>query len=419
MRRSATTPCLLLLAAAVLSRCAGHPSPTTSARPAAARPPIGVASFNMAWAGTERDFDRYLEVCGAPAVSWCDTRARVARGATEATAEEQARATKCQESIYAAAGGRAASMLMAPCGAYRPRAPGADPGASRTREAYAAKLAGLRVTVERLIEHEGVSVLAFQEVHGREVVSGALGKFADRFEVCAAPHANFQTVAFAWDRAVTERPGRCTPNDALAIAEDAEGIRRVRPGLALELTIGGAPVTFLNVHLKAGCANIVATERYPARLLDDPSSNCEFFNRQVPLLEAWLDAAAARSPRLVLLGDFNRRIDEEEAAAIPKDKVRSDGSDPAGPNRVSDKGKVATLYLWPEISDGSPTLHQVPLSTAEAACGFSGLDHLVISEALKALNPGVIASRKVPVEEMPGQAIETSDHCPRIVWMKF
>src|SRR5262245_1847281 len=111
-------------------------------------------------------------------------------------------------------------------------------------------------------------------------------------------------------------------------------LRRVRPGLALELTIGGTPVSFLNVHLKAGCANIVATERYPARLLTDDFDACEAFNKQVPILEAWIDGVAAKTPRFVWLGDLNRRIDEEEAAGIPKDKVRADGSDPRGPNRV-------------------------------------------------------------------------------------
>ncbi|HEX4859442.1 MAG TPA: hypothetical protein VFV17_10520, partial [Usitatibacteraceae bacterium] len=271
----------------------------------------------------------------------------------------------------------------------------------------------------RLVEVEKVAVLAFQEVKSRAVIETVLGKHAARFEICVAVHDAFQTIAFAWDKGVTSKPGICTTHSALAIKDppaDPAAFRRVRPGLALELMINGAPVTFMNVHLKSGCANIVATERYPARLLTDANDACETLNRQVPLLEDWLDGIAAKTPRLVWLGDFNRRIDEEAAANIPKNQVRSDGSDATGPNKVGADGKVATKYLWPELSDGKPTLHQVPLATTDSGCtGFQGLDHIVISDALKAINPATLTSRKIPVATEPGQPIETSDHCPRVV----
>lgn len=407
---------------------ATSPPPAATGEKAGA-PPVGVAAFNMAWAGTLDDFKRYVEVCSAPKVDWCDTRARIVRGAAAATPEEQARAHQCQAATLAAAGGATASMMIAPCNAYRsalppkPGSPPDDPAVRRAPAAYAAKLEGLRSTVERVIEREDVSVLAFQEVKSRAVIETVLGKFAGRFDICVAAHNAFQTIAFAWDKSVTSRPGQCETHSALALKDppkDPAAFRRVRPGLALELTINGAPVTFLNVHLKAGCANIVATERYPARLLTDASEACEVLNRQVPILESWIDAVAARSPRLVWLGDFNRRIDEEAAAGFARDQVRADGSDPAGPNKIDADGKVASRYLWQELSDGSPTLHQVPLSTSEGGCsGFQGLDHVVISDALKRLNPGTIASRKVAVDSAPGVDIETSDHCPRIVQLRF
>ena len=62
----------------------------------------------------------------------------------------------------------------------------------------------------------------------------------------------------------------------------------------------------------------------------------------------------------------------------------------------------------------------VPLSTKEGGCtGFTGLDHIVISEALKRSNPGAVSSKKVGVAEKPGQRIETSDHCPRVAQLAF
>jgi len=144
------------------------------------------------------------------------------------------------------------------------------------------------------------------------------------------------------------------------------------------------------------------------------------FNRQVPILENWIEAVAAKSPRFVLMGDFNRRIDDELAMAPKKEDIRADGSDPASPNKVAANGKVTTRYLWQEISDGSPTMHQVPLSTSEGGCsGFQGLDHIVISDALKSINAGVIPSRKIGVASAPNQKIETSDHCPRVAQIKF
>jgi hypothetical protein len=42
-----------------------------------------------------------------------------------------------------------------------------------------------------------------------------------------------------------------------------------------------------------------------------------------------------------------------------------------------------------------------------------------VSDRVKALNEGKLMSRKVAVEEKPGQRIQTSDHCPRIVRLTF
>ena len=402
----------------------------TAARAASPAATVGIAAFNMAWAGTVNDFKRHVEVCGAPAVNWCETRAWIERGASEATADEQARAKACEAATFNAAGGRAASMMIAPCNAYRFGAPpvrGAPPrdlSKLRNNDAYAVKLNGLRSTIENLIEHEHIRVLAFQEVKSKETVEVVLGKFAGRFDVCMAAHDAFQTLGFAWDKSLTSKPGACTTNDELAIkdpANDPKAFRRVRPGLALELTINHAPVTFMNVHLKAGCANAISTDRYPGRLVNDAFPTCEVFNRQVPILEDWLDAVAAKTPRFILLGDFNRLIDEEQTLNIAKDQVRADGSDPAGPNKKDANGKVATKYLWPEIADGVPVaLHQVPLSTKEGGCtGFTGLDHAVISDALRKLNSGIIPSRKVAVRGGGPDAMEVSDHCPRILQLKF
>jgi hypothetical protein len=417
--------CHFLFCAAVLVSAAA-PSFAQPAKPLT----TGVAAFNMGWAGTPEDFKKHVEVCNAPEVRWCDTRARIERGATAPTEAERLRADKCQAATLAAAGGREASMLVVPCNAYRsvtppiPGQPRPDPGMTLTPAAYQEKLDGLRATVEGIIENEAVKVIAFQEVRGTATVKLVLGKFADRFDVCEARHNAFQTLAFAWDKSVTSKPGVCATHAPLAVLDppgDPAAFRRVRPGLTLELVMNGAPVTFMNVHLKAGCASVNdSNPRFPGRLLTDAADACEVLNRQVPILEEWVDAVAAKSPRLVLLGDYNRRIDDEDAMNPPAAQVRADGTNPAGPNKIDDKGKVTTKFLWQEIADGAPVLHQVPLSTKEGGCtGFQGLDHIVVSDAIKKQNPGVIFSKKVAVAQKTDQRIETSDHCPRVAQMRF
>jgi endonuclease/exonuclease/phosphatase family metal-dependent hydrolase len=401
---------LRLSALALLSATAGC---TTSGALAPQPVQLGVASFNMAWAGTEADFQSHLAMCTA--VEWCDTRPRRNRGETTPSPEAIATAKRCEAAIDQFAGGARQAMQIAPCNAYKSRNT-----ADVTLANYQKKLAGLRATIANLIEKDGVQVIAFQEVKSGQAVRDVLGKHAATFDVCFAPHNAFQTVAFAWNKAATQQPGQCASRTELAVPDDpanAANFRTLRPGLALELTVNGQPLTFMNVHLKSACANLKPNGPFQPRKLDDADAACRVLNRQVPALEDWIEAVDAKSPRFVLLGDFNRRIDEEAAETVPPSQVRTDGSDPAGPNRKDALGYVATKYLWQEISDGKPTLFQVPLSGADSGCkGFTGLDHIVVSQALKAMQPDTaFGSRKVPVVNEPGQAIETSDHCPRIM----
>ncbi len=409
---------LRLSALALLSLTAGCATTDSLSVPAPTPVPVGVASFNVAWAGAEADFQSHLAMCTA--VEWCDTRPRRNKGESTPSPEAIAAARRCEAAIDTFAGGAVPAMQIAPCNAYK----GRNPADAITVANYRKKLDGLRATIANLIENEGVQVIAFQEVKSSLAVREVLGRHAATFEVCHAPHNAFQTVAFAWNKAVTQKPGQCTARAELAVKEDPANpanVRSVRPGLALELAINGQPVTFMNVHLKAACANLKPNGPYQPRMLDDKDDACRVLNRQVPALEEWIEAVDAKSPRFVLLGDFNRRIDEEAAEAVPPAQVRSDGSDPAGPNPRDAQGYVATRYLWQEISDGKPALFQVPLTGADSGCkGFTGLDHIVLSAALKARQAAAtFGSRKVAVASEPGQAIETSDHCPRIMTLNL
>jgi hypothetical protein len=132
--------------------------------------PLGIAVFNMAWAGTAADFQRHVEVCSTPEVNWCASRGKLMRGSWHLQAEEASRARRCREATMEAAGGFQEMQMTAPCNAYGRRSTKKNPSKAATVENYNAKLAGLRSTVENLIGNENIKVIAFQEVKSREVV---------------------------------------------------------------------------------------------------------------------------------------------------------------------------------------------------------------------------------------------------------
>lgn len=376
---------------------------------------VGFASFNLAWAGTASDFSRHVQVCSSPAVNWCDTRAKVPKGATEPTKEEKDRAKLCQVNIDRAAGGAQEAMQVAPCNAYKLTSKKAT---ANVTEMYEEKLQGLRETLDMLIVGPKVKIFAFQEVKSAEVISEILGAHVADFEICVAPHSAFQTVGFAWRKNLSEAPAKCNPENALSIKEnpkDPASLRFLRPGLSLELVVNGAPITVMNVHLKSACANLVNGGGFVGRELTDADPACQILNRQVVPLENWIERVAASSPRFIVMGDFNRKIDEEAKIKVALDRVRTDGSDRAGPNKANSNGQVSSRYLWWEISDGTPSLHQVSARKLSTGCnGFLGLDHILLSPDLYAQQPNEPNSVKLPVLQKTNQKIITSDHCPRV-----
>ena len=381
---------------------------------------IGIASFNLAWAGTAADFERHAAVCSVPDVNWCDSRAKIAKGETQPSLEEQERASRCQAAIDTASGGPAQSLLVAPCNAYKLSARKFSAGGLAL---YDDKLDGLRETIERLIDDHGVDVIAFQEVRSVEAIQTILGGHAARFDTCVAAHTAFQTVGFAWRKTVTATPGQCSDIPSLAIKEkptDPTSLRMLRPGLELRVTIAGKPVTFMNVHLKSACANLVTGGGFAGRELTDPDAACQVLNRQVAPLEDWIEKVESAAARFVLLGDFNRRLDQEAHRRVPHNQVRQDGTPPASPNRLGPDGNVSSRFLWQEISDGKPSLFQIALAPAVTGCtGFVGLDHILISRAVRDRQSEPLSSLKVPVVRKPRQVIQTSDHCPRVTTLVF
>jgi len=124
----------------------------------------------------------------------------------------------------------------------------------------------------------------------------------------------------------------------------------------------------LAVHLKASCnRDPMTNERFDCRLLQ----------RQVPVLEDWIDERAKSGAAFGVVGDFNRRFDRE--------------------GKVARDGNGAIVAMWPEIDDGEPAgadLVNPGLDHGAVGCGNGSskrmpIDYLILGERLaKRLVPG-------------------------------
>ncbi|HEX9707986.1 MAG TPA: endonuclease/exonuclease/phosphatase family protein [Steroidobacteraceae bacterium] len=194
-------------------------------------------------------------------------------------------------------------------------------------------------------------VIALQEIDGRQVATSI---FPDR-EFCFTKRRHVQNVGFAIRRGI---PFRCN-RDFRALGGPANDVRwgadmTIDPGTPREVRI-------LAVHLKASC------NRDP---LSDGRPDCRILQRQVPVLEDWIDRRARTGDAFAVIGDFNRRFDRE----------RKEPRDAQG----------AIVAMWPEIDDGDPEgadLVNPGLEHGAVRCGNGHgarmpIDHLVFGRRL-------------------------------------
>jgi endonuclease/exonuclease/phosphatase family metal-dependent hydrolase len=66
---------------------------------------------------------------------------------------------------------------------------------------------------------------------------------------------------------------------------------------------GGEPIQLMSLHLKSGCSY----GRLAGKIRRD---QCRLLRRQLGVLEEWIDARAGADEPFVLLGDFNRQLDQ-------------------------------------------------------------------------------------------------------------
>jgi endonuclease/exonuclease/phosphatase family metal-dependent hydrolase len=144
----------------------------------------------------------------------------------------------------------------------------------------------------------------------------------------------------------------------------------------------------LSVHLKSGCARDA---------LDASRPSCVELRRQVPLLEAWIDAQAAGHKPFAILGDFNRDLLHE----------------PAGPS------------VWSDIDDSEPPAANL-VNTAEGQTfqncmpsqTFSGfIDYIILGRDMaRGLVPGSFGREIYRPKDAARRKL--SDHCPVFIRLK-
>jgi endonuclease/exonuclease/phosphatase family metal-dependent hydrolase len=220
-------------------------------------------------------------------------------------------------------------------------------------------------------------VIALQEVDGPD----AARLIFPKHDFCFSGRVAVQNNGFAIRRGI---PFACGPDlSDLSLADD------VRRGVEVRL-FPGTPreIALLSIHLKSGCS------RDP---LDSTRPSCLELRRQLPSLEAWIDARAREGTPFGVLGDFNRDLRRE----------------PAG------------VSFWADIDDGEPAGADL-VNTAEGQtfqnCSpsqtFSGyIDYIVLGRDL---------ARRT-VENSFGRALyrprdamrrKLSDHCPVFIRLR-
>src|SRR6185295_2405466 len=201
-------------------------------------------------------------------------------------------------------------------------------------------------------------VIALQEIDGRDVAE----KLFPGRGFCFTKRLAVQNVGFAIRQGIRYR---CNDDvKALGLPEND-----VRWGADLTLEPGTPhEMRLLAVHLKSSCnRDPLTSERFECRLLQ----------RQVPVLEDWIDGRAKAGSAFGVVGDFNRRFDRE--------------------GKVARDANGAIVAMWPEIDDGEPAgadlvnpgLEHGTVGCANGIGKRMPIDYLILGERLaERLVPG-------------------------------
>jgi endonuclease/exonuclease/phosphatase family metal-dependent hydrolase len=220
-------------------------------------------------------------------------------------------------------------------------------------------------------------VLAVQEIDGEEALARVVDTEVYDLHVSGRGKTRDmngrQNTGFAYKKGLNV--ARLPDFDALDVGNGG-----LRHGARISVAYGDEQLQLMSVHLKSGCFGNTVQGRDCARLL-----------RQVPVLEEWIDQHAAGPDPLIVLGDFNRRLND-----------RSDA-------------------VWAELDDGRPANAELTAVTEDHSINcrdnrFPGfVDHIVFGlRSIDFVDPSSFRQMNFRTADQPHwDAI--SDHCPVVI----
>ena len=242
-------------------------------------------------------------------------------------------------------------------------------GRGNVHQRSAADFALLAGYVERL----NADVIALQEV---DTVEAAQKVFEPgKYEVILTEEDDFQRPGFVIRRGLSfERNPDLAKLDITAGEE-----RSLRRGADITVTLGARPVRLHSVHLKSGCFDE-----------DSEGEDCDLLERQMPILDGWMDAREAEGAAFAVLGDFNRRLQTEDP-------------------------------LWDLLNDGDAPLLRATAGKAPACWnGRYGafIDHIIVGGEERGLQASSF-EELVYAETGSSYRKRISDHCPVAVSLRL
>ena len=220
-------------------------------------------------------------------------------------------------------------------------------------------------------------ILAVQEVDGEEALERVVDTDVYNVHVSSRPKSpnlgGAQNTGFAFKKGLVakERPD----------FTDLDVNGRLRHGTRLDVEHGGTTIKLMSVHLKSGCFSNTTTN----------TSACDRLSQQIPILEGWIDARADEPDPFIVLGDFNRRFNENMDVA------------------------------WSELDDAMPPNADLRSVTADMPISCRGneftrfIDHIVVDRRAESFVE-LTSFRHITFRQADRFAWDRiSDHCPVVV----
>ncbi|MDD2179219.1 endonuclease/exonuclease/phosphatase family protein [Acidovorax sp. D2M1] len=361
---------------------------------------INVATFNVGWWISDPEFKQVVAQCSEPERSWCDPRSDA----------------QC----------RPVSSGLPPCNAYTEyHSSGVSPIPRAVFSPTAHYWDAKRLALEQTLRSANPDVLGFQEISGEAAARAALGRAHDEYSFCtsndrdvASPEVQRLVIAV---RKNVLTMASCETDFALAVEDMRNAGHFTRPALIASLVgPAGHKIRVANVHLKSGCASPAGDANFDFRgayLDSTENTNCPTLRKQIGPLERLIERESIDGAHLILLGDFNRKLDLE-LNRRKAGNARAGSSSATGIPVDSEQVRL----LWPEVNDGDPTNSELTLMFREprsTACARNeGLDHIALSQGLAAANRGA-RTREVELAKFAGRAFAASDHCPLVLQLNL